>query len=88
LEHVIFREDGKIVGTTAINRNPDNPPIGYLNAIHGIEINHLEKLISYLKPKCIKNGIQTLQITFTHMNEESPEIEQYEKLGFERILVK
>ncbi|MHA1983270.1 MAG: GNAT family N-acetyltransferase [Candidatus Hodarchaeales archaeon] len=86
IEHVIGREEGKIVGTTAIIRNPDNPQVGFLNAIYGTETTHLEKLICYLKPICIKNGIQVLQMTFTHLNEESPEIKIYEKLGFKKKL--
>ncbi|MHA1990245.1 MAG: hypothetical protein ACW981_06725 [Candidatus Hodarchaeales archaeon] len=86
IAHVVFRENGKIVGTFALNKNPDNPSIGYLIAIHANKREHLEKLISYLKPICIKNEIKRLQMTFTHLSEDSPEIIRYANIGFERAI--
>jgi len=81
----VLREEGRIVGTTAINRNPENSSIGFLKAIHGNKLKHLEKIIHFIKPICMDKGIQTVQMTFTHMTEDSTEIKQYKDLGFKRV---
>ncbi|MHA2249502.1 MAG: hypothetical protein ACXAD7_04020 [Candidatus Kariarchaeaceae archaeon] len=86
LVHVVLREDQELTGTAAMRRDPKNNYKGLLLGIYGKESRHLEEIITYLSKKCEEYQINTLQITFSHLTPDSPQIEEYTNLGFKKVI--
>ncbi|MFX0185729.1 MAG: hypothetical protein ACFE95_21810 [Candidatus Hodarchaeota archaeon] len=82
IAHYILKDSNKIVAHGAVIKTQMDPTKGMLNAIHATESSYLKTLVDGLSTHCKKVGIKTLYINFTHLENDSPRIEPYKKLGF------
>ncbi|MHA2272961.1 MAG: hypothetical protein ACXACI_13930 [Candidatus Hodarchaeales archaeon] len=82
ITHLVLQEGTKIVGHGAVIRNPSEPTNGMLNAIHATAPTYLGVLLAQLSSSCKKEGITTVYMNFTHLDNDAPEIEPYKALGF------
>ncbi|MFW9917238.1 MAG: hypothetical protein ACFFGZ_16660 [Candidatus Thorarchaeota archaeon] len=82
ITHLVLQAGTKIVGHGAVIRNTHEPTKGMLNAIHATTPAYLGTLLTQLSNNCKKEGITTLYMNFTHLDNDAPEIEPYKTLGF------
>lgn len=82
IAHYILKDSNKIVAHGAVVKTQMDPTKGMLNAIHATGDSYLKTLVDGLSIHCKKSGIKTLYINFTHLDNDSPRIEPYKKLGF------
>jgi hypothetical protein len=82
IAYYLLREDGDIVATGAIGRNPNVPTLGLLSAVYCRGTNDLERLLTKITVTSKEQGIERILMFFTHLRPDDPEIEKYTALGF------
>ncbi len=82
IAHCILKDSNRIVAHGAAVKIQMDPSKGMLNAIHATEYSYLKLLVDGLSIHCKKSGVKSLYISFTHLDNDSPRIEPYKKLGF------
>jgi hypothetical protein len=82
LAYYVLREDGNIVATGALVRNPNAPTLGSLNAVYSKGTNDLKRLLIKITNTSKEHGIEKLLMFFTHLRPDDPEIIKYTALGF------
>lgn len=82
IAHYILKDSNKIVAHGAVVKSQSDPTKGMLNAIHATGNSYLKTLVDALSICCKNSGIKTLYIIFSHLDNDSPLIEPYKKLGF------
>ncbi|MHA2501188.1 MAG: hypothetical protein ACXAEL_16590, partial [Candidatus Hodarchaeales archaeon] len=68
ITHLVLQAGPKIVGHGAVMRNTREPTKGMLNAIHASTPAYLGTLLTHLSSNCKKEGITTLYMNFTHLD--------------------
>lgn len=82
LAYYVLREEGDIVATGAIRRNPNVPTIGMLNAVYDKGIADLRRLLTKIISISKEQGIERILMFFTHLRPDDPVIGKYASLGF------
>ncbi|MFQ5980683.1 MAG: hypothetical protein ACE5OZ_21305 [Candidatus Heimdallarchaeota archaeon] len=82
IAHLVLQDGKRIVAHGAVEQSTREPTKGGLNAIHATETTYLSTLLTSLSSNCKKNGIKTLYMNFTHLDNDSPQINPYKALGF------
>ena len=82
IAYYVLREEGDIVATGAIGRNPNVPKLGFLSAVYSKSINDLRRLLTKITGTSKEQGIERILMFFTHLRPDDPEIEKYSALGF------
>jgi len=82
IAHYILKVSNKIVAHGAVVKAQRYSTKGMLNAIHATEDSYLKTLVDGLSIQCKRSGIKRLYISFTHLDNQSPRIKPYKKLGF------
>jgi hypothetical protein len=82
IAYYVLREDGNIVATGAIGRNPNVPTLSFLSAVYSREKNDLKRLLTKITSVSREQGIERILMFFTHLRPDDPEIEKYTALGF------
>jgi len=82
IAYYVLREDSDIVATGALRRNPNVPALGLLSAVYSKGTNDLERLLTKITGTSKEQGIERIQMFFTHLRPDDPEIEKYTTLGF------
>ncbi|MHA2170716.1 MAG: hypothetical protein ACXAB7_12550 [Candidatus Kariarchaeaceae archaeon] len=84
LTHIVLRKESVLVGTAAVRRDRSFTNTGNIIGIFGKDEHSLQLIIAQLVKICQSNGIEILQMQFTHLKHDDPQILLYEELGFER----
>lgn len=82
LAYYVLRDDGDIVATGALGRNPNVPTLGFLSAVYSRGTNELKRLMTKITSVSREQGIERILMFFTHLRPDDPEIEKYSALGF------
>jgi len=82
IAYYVLKEDGDIVATGAIGRNPNVPALGLLSAVYSKGINDLRRLLTKITSTSKEQGIERILMFFTHLRPDDPEIRKYSALGF------
>jgi len=82
IAYYVLREDGNIVATGALGRNPNAPTLGLLSAVYNRGENDLKRLLTKITSTSKGQRIEKLLMFFTHLRPDDPEIEKYAALGF------
>ena len=83
LEFIVIRGENSLLATTCFILG-DKENEASLTAIYAQD-GLLYKLLSILKPKALQYGIDRLIVTFTHLDNDSPEINRYIEVGFRKL---
>ena len=82
MAYYVLRDDGEIVATGALRRNPNVPALGLLSAVHSRGTNELRRLLTRITGTAKERGIERILMFFTHLRPDDPEIEKFTALGF------
>jgi hypothetical protein len=82
IAYYVLREDGNIVATGALGRNPNVPTLGLLSAVYSKGKYDLKRLLTKIISTSKEQGIEMILMFFTHLRPDDPEIEKYTALGF------
>jgi len=82
IAYYVLREDGGIVATGALGRNPNVPTLGFLSAVYSKGTNDLKRLLTKITGTSKEQGIERILMFFTHLRPDDPELEKFTALGF------
>jgi hypothetical protein len=82
LAYFVVKDQGKLLASGALEKNPNIPSLGSLSAVQDEGIQYLEILMNALVSSGIKNDIERIFMFFTHLSPGHPLIEKFASIGF------